>query len=214
MAAETWGKNLRLLFLFFCLSGVSSVIHGQNNGQEDEIRLLITGNVPVISQNWEIDQDPVSRYIYFANSTGLIEYNGISARTFTMPYRQGVRSVYINDDGMVFTGSYEDFGIWEGDPPGELVYRSLATDADVSKNDEIWNIFELNHTVYFQSFTSVYAYNYNTVTTIRCPSNMLFFFRAGEKLIAQSLGSGLYWFDESGFTFIEGSEIFGGLKVP
>jgi len=186
---------------------------GQNNGQEDEIRLLITGNVPVISQNWEIDQDPVSRYIYFANSTGLIEYNGISTRTFTMPYRQGVRSVYVNDDGMIFTGSYEDFGIWEEDPPGELVYRSLAMDADVSKNDEIWNIFELNHTVYFQSFTSVYAYNYNTVTTIRCPSNMLFFFRAGEKLIAQSLGSGLYWFDKSGFTFIEGSEVFAGLKV-
>ena len=153
---------------------------GQNYGQEDEIRLLITGNVPVISQNWEIDQDPVSRYIYFANSTGLIEYNGISARTFTMPYRQGVRSVYVNDDGMIFTGSYEDFGIWEEDTPGELVYRSLALDTDVPKNDEIWNIFELNHTVYFQSFTSVYAYNYNTVTTIRCPSNMLFFFRAGE----------------------------------
>jgi DNA-binding CsgD family transcriptional regulator len=213
MAVKTRGKNLRSLFLFFCLSVVSSVIHGQNNGQEDEIRLLITGNVPVISQNWEIDQDPVSRYIYFANSTGLIEYNGISARTFTMPYRQGVRSVYINNDGIVFTGSYEDFGIWEGDPPGELVYRSLAMDADVSKNDEIWNIFELNHTVYFQSFTSVYAYNYNTITTIRCPSNMLFFFRAGEKLIAQSLGNGLYWFDDSGFTFIEGSEIFGSLKV-
>ncbi len=189
------------------------MIPGQDNGQEDEIRLLITGNVPVISQNWEIDQDPLSRYIYFANSTGLIEYNGISARTFTMPYRQGVRSVYINDDGMIFTGSYEDFGIWDEDPPGELVYRSLAVDADISKNDEIWNIFELSHTVYFQSFTSLYAYNYNTITTIRCPSNMLFFFRAGEKLIAQSLGKGLYWFDESGFTFIEGSEIFGSLKV-
>ncbi len=213
MAAKNRGKNLAFLFLFFCLSVVSSVISGQDNGQEDEIRLLITGDVPVKSQNWEIDQDPVSRYVYFANSTGLVEYNGISARTFTMPYRQGVRSVYINDDGMIFTGSYEDFGIWDEDPPGELVYRSLAADADVSKNDEIWNIFELNHTVYFQSFTSVYAYNYNTVTTIRCPSNMLFFFRAGEKLIAQSLDNGLYWFDESGFTFIEGSEIFGGLKV-
>jgi DNA-binding CsgD family transcriptional regulator len=213
MPAATEGKSLRSLFLFFFLFGVSSLMSGQNYGQEDEIRLLITGNVPVISQNWEIDQDPVSRYIYFANSTGLIEYNGISARTFTMPYRQSVRSVYVNDDGMVFTGSYEDFGVWEKDPPGELVYKSLAQDADVSKNDEIWNIFEMNHTVYFQSFTSVYAYNYNTVRTIKCPSNMLFFFRAGENLIAQSLVNGLYWFDGSGFTFIEGSEIFGSLKV-
>ncbi|HWR74196.1 MAG TPA: two-component regulator propeller domain-containing protein [Bacteroidales bacterium] len=213
MAVKTGGRNNRLSFLLLCLSGMSSVMPGQNIWQEDEIRLLLTGNVPVISQNWEIDQDPVSRYIYFANSTGLIEYNGISARTFTMPYRQGVRSVYVNDDGMIFTGSYEDFGIWEEGTPGELVYRSLAQDTEVSKNDEIWNIFELNHTVYFQSFTSVYAYNYSTVTTIRCPSNMLFFFRAGENLIAQSLADGLYLFDGSGFTFLEGSEIFGNLKI-
>ena len=80
-----------------------------------------------VSQNWEIDQDPVSRYIYFANSTGLIEYNGISARTFTMPYRQGVRSVYVNDDGMVFTGSYEDFGIWEEDTSGRAGLQVTGT---------------------------------------------------------------------------------------
>ena len=186
---------------------------GQNQGQKDEIRTLISGNVPIVGQNWEIYQDPVSRYIYFANSTGLIEYNGISARTFTMPYRQGVRSVYVNDDGMIFTGSFEDFGLWERDPSGELKYNSLAKGIDISKNDEIWNILELNHTVYFQSFTTVYVYNYNTVKTIRCPSYMLFFFRVGENFIAQSLDKGLFWFDGSEFTFIDGSEIFGNVKV-
>ncbi len=94
-----------------------------------------------------------------------------------------------------------------------MIYNSLATGTDVSKNDEIWNIFELNHTVYFQSFTTVYVYNYNTVKTIRCPSYMLFFFRVGENFIAQSLDKGLFWFDGSGFTFIDGSEIFGNVKV-
>ncbi len=115
---KRWGK-IKSLFFFVCLFGVSYVLPGQNRGQADEIRNLISGNVPVVSQNWEIYQDPVSRYIYFANSTGLIEYNGIIARTFTMPYRQGIRSVYVNNDGMIFTGSFEDFGIWKRDPSGE-----------------------------------------------------------------------------------------------
>lgn len=209
---KEWGK-IKSLFFFVCLFGVSYVLPGQNRGQADEIRNLISGNVPVASQNWEIYQDPVSRYIYFANSAGLIEYNGISARTFTMPYRQGIRSVYVNNDGMIFTGTFEDFGVWEKDLSGDIIYKSLAADINIPKNDEIWNIYELNRTIYFQSFTTIYAYNYNTVTAIKCPSVMLFLFRVGENFIVQFLDNGLYWFDGFEFTFIKGSEIFKNVKV-
>ncbi|MDZ7635427.1 MAG: hypothetical protein U5L72_13760 [Bacteroidales bacterium] len=59
------------------------------------IQKFISGTIPVISQNWEICRDPVSGYIYFANSAGLIEYNGITARPYAVPYRQAVRSVYV-----------------------------------------------------------------------------------------------------------------------
>jgi DNA-binding CsgD family transcriptional regulator len=213
MSVLTGWAKIKSLFFIVCLIAVSSVLPGQNRGQADEIQDLISGKIPVYSQNWEIYQDPVSRYIYFANSAGLIEYNGISARTFMMPYRQGIRSVYVNNDGMIFTGSFEDFGTWDKDPSGDLIYKSLASYIDIPKNDEIWNIYELNHTVYFQSFTTVYSYNYNTVTAVKCPSNMLFFFRAGESFIAQSIGDGLFWFDGSNFKFINGSGIFINVKV-
>ncbi len=213
MPAETGRKRLISFFLLFCFPGLLSSLPGQIQRQEDAISDLIPGNLPVVSQNWEICQDPVTRYIYLANSAGLIEYNGISARTFTMPFRKSIRSVYVNNDGMIFTGSFEDFGRWERDASGILTYKTLAEGVDLPNNDEIWNIYELNHTIYFQSFTTVYAYNYNTVKIIKCPSYMLFFFRAGEGFIAQSLNEGLYWFDGSGYTFIRGSEIFRNLKV-
>ena len=213
MSAKAGRGNTGLLFLFVCLVSVSSVITAQNGGHQNEILKFISGDIPVTSQNWEICRDPLSGYIYFANSAGLIEYNGISARTYTVPYRQGVRSVYVSNDGMVFTGSFEDFGIWSKDQSGKLSYASLAEGADISKNDEIWNIYEVDHSIYFQSFTSIYIYNYNVVRKVPTPSFMLFFFRVGDRFIAQALGEGLYWFDGSEFMFISGSEMFGSLKV-
>jgi DNA-binding CsgD family transcriptional regulator len=213
MSGKTRWKNSRSLFLLICILSFSSLTSGQQGGSNDEIRKFISGAIPVLSQNWEICRDPVSRYIYFANSAGLIEFNGITARTYTVPSRQGVRSVYVNNDGMIFTGSFEDFGIWSKDMSGRLSYASLAEETDISKNDEIWNIYELDHSIYFQSFTAVYIFDYNVVRKVETPSFMLFFFRVGERFMAQALGTGLYWFDGSGFTFIEGSEPFGSLKV-
>lgn len=205
--------NSIILFLLIGLVSSASVIFGQNGGQQNEIQKFISGNIPVISQNWEISRDPVSGYVYFANSAGLIEYNGITARTYAVPYRQGVRSVYVNKDGVIFTGSYEEFGFWKKDQSGQLIYTSLKEGAGVSKNDEIWNIFELNQAIYFQSFTAVYIFNDAGVRKVDAPSFMLFFFRVGDRFIAQSLGEGLYWFDGSEFVFMEGSEPFGSLKV-
>lgn len=213
MSGKTGWENSRSLFLLICILSFSSLTSGQKGGSQDEIHKFISGVIPVLSQNWEIYRDPLSRYVYFANSAGLIEFNGITARTYTVPSRQGVRSVYVNNDGMIFTGSFEDFGIWSKDMSGRLSYASLAEETDISKNDEIWNIYELDHSIYFQSFTAVYIFDYNVVRKVETPSFMLFFFRVGERFMAQALGTGLYWFDGSGFTFIEGSEPFGSLKV-
>ncbi len=207
-----WG-NTRSLFLLICLISFSFLASGQRGGSQNEIHKLISGVIPVLSQNWEICRDPLSGYIYFANSAGLIEYNGITARTYTVPTRQGVRSVYVNNDGMIFTGSFEDFGIWAKDKSGRLSYTSLEEGTVISKNDEIWNIYELDHNIYFQSFTAVYIFDYNVVRKVETPSFMLFFFRVGDRFMAQALGHGLYWFDGTDFTFIEGSEPFGSLKV-
>jgi DNA-binding CsgD family transcriptional regulator len=182
-------------------------------GQNDDLQDFISGNIPVSNQNWEICQNPVNKYLYFGNSAGLIEYNGISARLYNMPYRQGVRSVHVNSTGTIFTGSFEDFGYWEDDGNGSLSYRSIAQDLDIPKNDEIWNINEMNNAVYFQSFTSIYRFDSEGIKSIPGPSNMLFMFRAGEKFVVQGIDKGLFWFDGSEFDFIPGSEIFGSLKV-
>ncbi len=207
------GGTLRLLIQFICLILLSPTTGAQTGKGRNEINRFIPGAIPVKSQNWEVSRDPVSGYVYFANSAGLIEYNGITARSYPVPYRQGARSVYVNGDGLIFTGSFEDFGFWRKDRSGILSYTSLASAAGVVQNDEIWNICEINHMIYFQSFTSVYVYDYSGVRRIAAPSSLLFFFRVGDRFIAQAIDEGLYWFDREGFSFIPGSEIFAAHKI-
>jgi hypothetical protein len=181
--------------------------------QNNEILNYVSGEIPVNNQNWDISQDPVSGYIYFANSAGLVEYNGISSKTYQMPFRQGIRSVYINSSGKIFSGSFEDFGFWQKDDEKGLVYQSLTRNLTIPKNDEIWKIYETNGTVYFQSFTTIYKSDSDSVVPLTAPAAMLFMFRAGDKFIVQVLGQGLFWFDGKGFTLIPKSELFSWLKV-
>ncbi len=209
--AEGMSKQA-LLFLLFTF-GISSLLESQFPARNSEIQNFISNQIPVVNQNWEVCQSPANGYIYFANSAGLVEYNGISSRTYSMPLSKGVRSVYVDAEGRIFTGSFEDFGYWDNDYKGDLTYHSMAANIGVEKNDEIWNIFELNETLYFQSFTTIYKADPNGVTTIGGPSIMLFLFKAGDRFIVQSLGLGLFWFDGSEFELIKGSEIFGSLKV-
>jgi len=160
--------------------------------QNNEILNYVSGEIPVNNQNWDISQDPVSGYIYFANSAGLVEYNGISSKTYQMPFRQGIRSVYINSSGKIFSGSFEDFGFWQKDDEKGLVYQSLTRNLTIPKNDEIWKIYETNGTVYFQSFTTIYKTDSDSVVPLTAPAAMLFMFRAGDKFIVQVLGQGSF----------------------
>jgi hypothetical protein len=61
--------------------------------------------------------------VYFANSEGLIEFNGITSRLYKLPYEKGVRSVCVNDSGTIFTGAFEDFGFWEPLPNGKSIIQ-------------------------------------------------------------------------------------------
>jgi ligand-binding sensor domain-containing protein/DNA-binding CsgD family transcriptional regulator len=199
-----------IILLLYCSI---SFIKASPSSTDEVIKRFISNHIPVENQNWGICQSPVNGFIYFANSEGLIEYNGISSRSFRLPYGQTIRSVYVSKDGLIFTGSFEEFGFWKATHDGNLVYHSLSDKMSIKKNDEIWKIYEDKDIIYFQSFTTIYSYNGAQVKTINGPSILLFMFRTSKGFIIQALGSGLYWFDGSIFRFIEGSEMFSLKKV-
>jgi ligand-binding sensor domain-containing protein/DNA-binding CsgD family transcriptional regulator len=194
------------------LSGIS-FLHASEISNDQDIIRFISNHVPVENQNWGISQSPVNGFIYFANSEGLLEFNGISSRRFTLPYGQTIRSVHVSQDGTIFTGAFEEFGYWRNNQDGNLVYHSLSRKIKIEKNDEIWKIHEDKGTIYFQSFTTIYCYHGDEIKTVKGPFTLLFMFRTSKEFITQVLGKGLYWFDGTEFRFIGGSELFSWKKV-
>jgi hypothetical protein len=207
-------KNISGLWItvLLSLSGIS-FLNASSLSNDQDIKRFISSHVPVENQNWGISQNSVNGFIYFANSEGLIEFNGISCRRFSLPYGQTIRSVHVSRDGTIFTGSFEEFGYWKDSHNGNLIYHSLSAKMSIEKNDEIWKIYEDKGIIYFQSFTTIYSYNGAEVKPIKGPSILLFMFRTSKGFITQGLGSGLYWFNGDKFKFIEGSELFSWKKV-
>ncbi len=207
--------NYRIIILTLLLiTGMgNSLLAGAPVPEIPQIQSFISNDFDLHSQNWAISQSPLNKYVYLANSDGLIEFNGVSWQTYPMRENRPVRAVLAHNDGLIYTGSFEDFGYWKANAMGELVYTSLTQFCEPEKNDEIWKIYPLNGSIYFQSFTTLYKYNHNKVEKFMAPYTMLFLHLVEEKLIVQILDNGLYWFDNGEFIPVANSQTIADKKI-
>jgi DNA-binding CsgD family transcriptional regulator len=114
------------------------------------------------SQNWKLSQDK-NQFIYAANNQGLLEYNGQRWTLYPSPGEAIFRSVKAIGN-RVYTGSYMDFGVWERDDHGVLVYESISNKIkDLLINDEqFWNILPFGDYIIFQSLNQFILYQPST----------------------------------------------------
>ena len=95
-------------------------------------------------QNWCCTQD-LNGEIYIANNTGLLRFDGYRWEHFTIPDNQTVRSVLADHStGRIYVGAYHEFGYFEPDEYGNLIYVSLHNakrDSTGNPHDyDIWQI--------------------------------------------------------------------------
>jgi len=204
-------RILLSLVLFLGLNGVFSAQAFQN--KLPSIQSYLKSDFDLQSQNWAISQDYHNQFLYFANSDGLMVFNGVAMQKYTLEENYPFRSVHAHVDGRVFTGSFEEFGFWQYNKSGALEYTSLAALAQPEKNDEIWKIYARGDTVYFQSFTSIYQYHNNKVEKIKAPYTMLFMHLLGDRFVVQIIDNGLFWFQNGEFLLIENSRLFSDKKI-
>lgn len=160
-------------------------------------------------QNWSVSQSPVTGYMYFANTKGLLEYDGGRWRIFSFP--QIIRSVYVSKKGEIFTGALGEFGKWEPDSDGELKYHSLKhlIKGGEFSQEAIWNIIETRQGILFQSFAFAYLYQSNDkIKSIKTPSNILYFSQLGQKTYLPVIEGGIFEFTDPGFTELPGTKQF------
>ncbi len=160
------------------------------------------------NQNWSVTQTP-SRYIYTANTAGVVQYDGNRWSLLPLPNQQIVRSVSADNRGNVFCGGFGEFGYWRAAGMGVSGYVSLSDSLETKNkvSEEIWHILIAEGKVYFQSFSELYVYDYHTVKQISLPGNIMFMRNAGDKILLPVIGRGVYVkTKEDKFTLLEGTE--------
>lgn len=163
------------------------------------------------NQNWGVAQHPKNRFMYFANSKGLLEFDGSTWKTYELPRKQKVRSVAIDGQGRIYTGALGEFGYWIPGRKGELRYHSLAPliRERAFLNEEIWNILITAQGVLFQSFAFVYRYHQGKITALNPPATILFVHQVHKRLLLEVIGRGLYELQNDRYVLIKGSEFLG-----
>ena len=183
-------------------------------------------------QNWAIDQS-ADNIIYAANSDGLLEYDGASWKLYPLPDRQIIRSVLCDEvtiaspatgktltknkavANRIYVGGYAEFGYWQENSNGQLLYHSLSKAAGFAtlKTEEIWHIQKTPHFIYFQSFSRIYRYDGKNLTEIKVPGNFMFMRYVHNRLLVQMIGKGIYELKDRTWTPLSGTDALSSTTV-
>ncbi|SIR42257.1 helix-turn-helix and ligand-binding sensor domain-containing protein [Maribacter ulvicola] len=165
------------------------------------------------SKNWGLTIDENGE-LYVANNNGLLHFNGENWTLYKLPNKTIIRSVaYVN--GKIFTGSYEEFGFWQMNDYGSLVYTSLThliKDHEFT-NEEFWQIIQLNDAIIFRSFSTVYIYKNNEISVLDAPFVVTTIAKYKNQIIVAGEQRRLYWIKDNTLTPLESQEILEGKTI-
>lgn len=144
------------------------------------------------SDNWSILQDKRG-VMYFANSAGLMQYDGTRWELFPVKNTSIVRSLAIDENGKIYAGAVGDFGYFKANKSGRLEYVSLVDSLNESDKSfaEVWKTYIIGNTVYFQTFDKVFAYENGHIEVI-LPENIFHLsFKVNDEIWIIDRGIGL-----------------------
>ncbi len=198
-----------LLIVFCCL------VRGLTATEIPQVLHFHKDEYKAQNQNWSICQGPDYR-MYFGNSSGLLCYDGSQWNAYPAPGNQIIRSTVCDSSGRVYVGGFATFGYWEVDSNLQFVYTSLADKvmADNPISEEIWHILPIEDGILFQSFSTFYKYDFETIQEIKPPGNIMFAQRVNGEVIVPVIQEGLFKFLADGtFDHIEGSNFLQDMRV-
>ena len=146
------------------------------------------------NQNWSISQSK-EKYIYVANNKGLLEFNGAKWQLYPSPNETIMRSVNVVDD-KIYTGCYMEFGYWQSNDLGVLVYTSLSKNLEIPliEDEHFWSILNLDNWMLFHSLNRIYVYNTldKSFKIINSQTRIEKVYKVGGSVYFQKINDGIY----------------------
>lgn len=117
------------------------------------------------NQNWALARDSRGS-IYVGNHKGLLEFDGFRWTLHQIGRGDIVRSLYVDADDRIYVGAQNDFGFFERDACGRLVYTSLMqalAELPDKKDMQVWSIVEDDGKIFFQTYWGYFSFDGSSV---------------------------------------------------
>ena len=143
-------------------------------------------------QNWAIAQD-ARGVMYFGNTEGVLEFDGLYWRLIHLPYGSAVRSLASDASGRMYVGGRGVFGYLEPDAHGANRFVAL----EVPKGDadflDVWNIIPTAEGIYFGTdYKIFFRSNNGQIKVLRTKKRFGRIFAAYGELFAAIVDTGIF----------------------
>ena len=159
-------------------------------------------------QNWQISQGK-NGFMYIANNSGLLEYDGVSWRLIDVPKRT-TRSVDISKDGRIYIGTAGDLGYIDYNANGKQQFISLLEKIPKQFRDfvEVWKTAATSDGVYFKANKYVFLWDGEKITTWSAPKYFAFSFAIDDAFYVKEDSLGLICFRNKQLIKLPSAEFF------
>ncbi len=161
------------------------------------------------TQNWDITQD--SRGVmYFANSKGLLQFDGCYWKLHKVPNDALIRSVCIDKEERIWVGGFNLLGYFKANENGVLSYHSAINLLEPQFRDfgDIWEIYADNNKLLIQTFTAILEYKEGLLRPLTWNIDIHYSFYLDGELFVKVNNSGLHKLVDNQLQPITGGDLF------
>ena len=164
------------------------------------------------NQSWSIGETE-NGLMYFANNSGLLEYNGANWALYKSVH--AVNRAICTVGNRIYIGAFNDFGFYEENTKGVLVYHSLTPliKGKIDDFDEIWRIHKTSFGIVFQSFKAIFIYQNEKIETVHPRSSFHLSYYVNGILWVYDEEQGLMQYREGKVRLVPGGDFFIGTNI-
>jgi class 3 adenylate cyclase len=142
-------------------------------------------------QNWSIAED--SRGVmYFGNTAGVLEFDGVFWRLIQLPYNSAVRALAVDARGRIYVGGRGVFGYLEPNARGATEFVPIQVPKADADFLDVWNVLPTPSGVYFGTRFKIFFYdNSGQIKVWRATARFGAIFSAYNELFVTTTDHGL-----------------------
>jgi serine phosphatase RsbU (regulator of sigma subunit) len=166
------------------------------------------------TDNWAIAQDKRG-IMYFGNALGVLEYDGSKWKLIPVSNHSLVRSIAVDNDGIVYIGAVGEFGFLSPDDKGAMVYHSLSGKLPSDERDfaDVWKTYVTPEGIYFQTFTKLIRLKGNELKIWKPETSFHFSFFVNNHLYINERDKGLKKAAGDGLNLVSRGELFSDKRI-